>query len=213
MITKPFVCLGLSIVAFTIPAGSHALERIKVLLGTGEGLEDAGLVVFDGLGDGFPELLPGLDEVEGGSDGKIGDGRSIAVAELGVLQVDVGQDLEVLLLQGLELLLGLIGVDGHTEDAVADAGEARVEGGLAPVEDHVDAGTLQGVPGVELVAVGRNVAKVAHDRARLPNSISLVNLKCRTDVAGVHLDELLRAGLAVGILDLRVWIGRVSQEE
>ena len=209
MITKPFVYLGLSIVAFTIPAGTHALERIKVLLGTGEGLEDAGLVVFDGLGNSLPKLFPRLDEVEGGSDGKIGDGRSIAVAELGVLQVDVGQDLEVVLLQGLELLLGLVGVDGHAEDAVADAGEARVEGGLAPVEDHVDAGALQGVPGVELITIGGHVAKVAHDRATLPNSGSLVNLKSRADVAGVHLNELLRAGLAVGILDLRVyvWVG------
>ena len=209
MITKPFVYLGLSIVAFTIPAGTHALERIKVLLGTGGGLEDAGLVVFDGLGNSLPKLFPRLDEVEGGSDGKIGDGRSIAVAELGVLQVDVGQDLEVVLLQGLELLPGLVGVDGHAEDAVADAGEARVEGGLAPVEDHVDAGALQGVPGVELIAVGCHVAEVPHDRATLPNSGGLVNLKSGADVAGIHLDELLRAGLAVGILDLRVyvWVG------
>ena len=209
MITKPFVYLGLSIVAFTIPAGTHALERIKVLLGTGEDLEDAGLVVFDGLGNSLPKLFPRLAEVEGGSDGKIGDGRSIAVAELGVLQVDVGQDLEVVLLQGLELLPGLVGVDGHAEDAVADAGEARVEGGLAPVEDHVDAGALQGVPGVELIAVGCHVAEVPHDRATLPNSGGLVNLKSGADVAGIHLDELLRAGLAVGILDLRVyvWVG------
>ena len=199
------VYLGFGIVAFAIPAGGHTLEGIKVLLGTGEGLEDAGLVVLDGLGDGLPELLAGLDEVEGGGDGKVGDGGGVTEAELGVLEVDVGEDLEVLLLEGLELLLGLVGVDGHAEDAVADGGEAGVEGGLAPVEDHVDAGTLEGVLGVELVAVGGDVAQVPHDGAGLPDGGGVVDLKSRADVAGVHLDELLRASLAVGILDLFNW--------
>ena len=196
------VYLGFGIVAFAIPAGGHTLEGIKVLLGTGEGLEDAGLVVLDGLGDGLPELLAGLDEVEGGGDGKVGDGGGVTEAELGVLEVDVGEDLEVLLLEGLELLLDLVGVDGHAEDAVADGGEAGVEGGLAPVEDHVDAGTLEGVLGVELVTVGGDVAQVPHDGAGLPDGGGVVDLKSRADVAGVHLDELLRASLAVGILDL-----------
>mmetsp|Transcript_16238 Transcript_16238/g.46663 ORF Transcript_16238/g.46663 Transcript_16238/m.46663 type:complete len:249 (-) Transcript_16238:4-750(-) len=198
--------LRLGIVAFTIPTGGHTLERIKVLLGTREGFEDAGLVVLNGLGDGLPELLPSLDEVEGRSDGKIGDGGGVAVAELGVLEVDVGQDLKVLLLQGLELLLGLVGVDGHAEDAVADAGDARVEGGLAPIHNQVDAGALQGVLGVELVAVGGNVAKVAHDRATLPDCGGVVNLESWTNVAGVHFDELLRTSLTIGILDLDVHV-------
>ena len=196
------VYLGLGIVAFAIPAGGHALEGIKVLLGTGEGLEDAGLVVLDGLGDGLPELLAGLDEVEGGGDGKVSDGGGVTEAELGVLEVDVGEDLEVLLLEGLELLLGLVGVDGHAEDAIADGGEAGVEGGLAPVEDQVDPGALQGVLGIELVAVGGDVTQVTHNGTRLPDGVGIVNLERRADVAGVHLDELLRASLAVGILDL-----------
>ena len=106
------------------------------------------------------------------------------------------------ILKGLELLPGLVGVDGHAEDAVADGGEAGVEGGLAPVEDHVNAGTLEGVLGVELVAVGGDVAQVPHDGAGLPDGGGLVDLESRANVAGVHLDELLRASLAVGILDL-----------
>ena len=59
-----------------------------------KGLEDAGLVVLDGLGDSLPELLAGLDEVEGGGDGKVGNGGGIRKAELCVLEVDVGENFE-----------------------------------------------------------------------------------------------------------------------
>jgi hypothetical protein len=108
-----------------------------------------------------------LDECQSRSNCQISNSRLVRIAELGILQVHISKDLEVLVNELGKPLLSTLVAAGHAKDDICNVRKTGVYGGLTPIHHHVNLGTKDGIRGVEFFSSLVVQAQVSHDGTAL----------------------------------------------
>ena len=192
--------LRLCIVSIHLATGCHSLRHVKAFFGFRKGIDYALMVFLDLVGYLCPELGSCHDKDQRQSDRQIGNGRGIGKNKRLILEKDVRQCLQVVQ-QKRKFLLGFFGILFETKQNVSNGRKAGVQIALSPIQGHINFGTLQGVFGVQGIAlgIGGGITKVSHHRVGFPNGIAVVHLNGGTAVARIKGHELFRTSLAESI--------------